>query len=74
MEAARRQTGVELDTTYTTKVFAYLQALAAAKKLQGQDVLYWHTYSPAAMHATAKMPPSNTLDGNLKMVADRVTA
>lgn len=54
--AARAHADVELDTTYTTKVFAYVQALAGARMLHGLDVLYWHTYSPAAMRA--KIVPS----------------
>lgn len=47
----REKSGIELDTTYTTKVFASLQAMARAGKFADSDVLFWNTYSPAAVKA-----------------------
>jgi D-cysteine desulfhydrase len=49
---ARRLGGLGLDTTYTTKVFAFLRSLAVKGELRGKEVLYWHTFSPAAMQTT----------------------
>ena len=48
---ARSEIGLELDTTYTSKVFTFLRQ--KAPELRGKRVLYWHTYSPAAMRANA---------------------
>lgn len=45
----RSSSGIELDTTYTTKVFSYLKTRALQGKCENQSVLYWHTFSPAAI-------------------------
>lgn len=45
----RSSTGIELDTTYTTKVFSYLKTQALRGRCEDQSVLYWHTFSPAAL-------------------------
>ncbi len=49
IKRVRRVSGIELDTTYTTKVFAYLERLAHSGKLEGKDILFWNTFSPAAV-------------------------
>jgi D-cysteine desulfhydrase len=41
--------GVSLDTTYTAKVGLYLQTAAQNGAFRKKRVLYWHTYSPAAL-------------------------
>lgn len=41
--------GLMLDTTYTTKVVSYLAELIKQGELTNSKVLYWHTFSPAAM-------------------------
>jgi 1-aminocyclopropane-1-carboxylate deaminase/D-cysteine desulfhydrase-like pyridoxal-dependent ACC family enzyme len=45
----KQSTGIELDTTYTTKVFSYLKTRALDGKCADQTVLYWHTFSPLAL-------------------------
>lgn len=42
--------GIRLDTTYTSKVVAKLGELLTSGMFTGKNVLYWHTFSPAAMH------------------------
>jgi D-cysteine desulfhydrase len=42
--------GIRLDTTYTSKVVAKLGELLGSGVFTGKNVLYWHTFSPAAMH------------------------
>jgi 1-aminocyclopropane-1-carboxylate deaminase/D-cysteine desulfhydrase-like pyridoxal-dependent ACC family enzyme len=44
----REVAGIELDTTYTSKVFSFLKS--HLPELQGQNVLYWHTFSPGALN------------------------
>lgn len=41
---------IRLDTTYTSKVVAKLGELLDSGIFTGKNVLYWHTFSPAAMH------------------------
>jgi 1-aminocyclopropane-1-carboxylate deaminase/D-cysteine desulfhydrase-like pyridoxal-dependent ACC family enzyme len=40
---------IELDTTYTSKVFSYLVKFSALAENKNKKILYWHTYSPRAM-------------------------
>lgn len=44
--------GLLLDTTYTTKVVSALVKLVERGSLKDRKVLYWHTFSSAAMIAT----------------------
>ena len=44
--------GIFLDTTYTSKVFLYLTQ--RAHEFRGKKVLYWNTFSPAAMNLDSK--------------------
>jgi 1-aminocyclopropane-1-carboxylate deaminase/D-cysteine desulfhydrase-like pyridoxal-dependent ACC family enzyme len=41
--------GIHLDTTYTTKVVSKLSSFLDQGAFKNQTVLYWHTFSPAAM-------------------------
>jgi 1-aminocyclopropane-1-carboxylate deaminase/D-cysteine desulfhydrase-like pyridoxal-dependent ACC family enzyme len=41
--------GIRLDTTYTSKVVSKLAALLTSGMFKGKNVLYWHTFSAAAM-------------------------
>lgn len=41
--------GIRLDTTYTSKVVSKLAELLISGEFKGKNVLYWHTFSPAAM-------------------------
>lgn len=41
--------GLLLDTTYTTKVVSYLSQLVQQDAYKKKKILYWHTFSPAAM-------------------------
>ena len=41
--------GIHLDTTYTSKVVAKMDVLYISGALKDKKVLYWHTFSPAAM-------------------------
>lgn len=41
--------GIYLDTTYTSKVVARLHEEIEKGAFKGKTVLYWHTFSPAAM-------------------------
>ena len=41
--------GIRLDTTYTSKVVAKLGELLSSGMFTAKNVLYWHTFSPAAM-------------------------
>ncbi|MGZ3687591.1 MAG: 1-aminocyclopropane-1-carboxylate deaminase/D-cysteine desulfhydrase [Bdellovibrionota bacterium] len=45
----RELSGIELDTTYTSKVFLYLKKFMHESVGQRETVLYWHSFSPAAM-------------------------
>ncbi len=56
----RSSTGIELDTTYTTKVFSYLKTRAQQGKCENQTVLYWHTFSPAAGTSGNQIEASRT--------------
>lgn len=40
---------IELDTTYTSKVFSYLVKYVQTEENKNKKVLYWHTYSAIAM-------------------------
>jgi 1-aminocyclopropane-1-carboxylate deaminase/D-cysteine desulfhydrase-like pyridoxal-dependent ACC family enzyme len=44
--------GLMLDTTYTTKVVSYMAELIKQNEFIGATVLYWHTFSPAAMRVS----------------------
>lgn len=57
IDETRRLAGLELDTTYTTKVFAHLRALGQSGALEGREVLYWHTFSSAAMRLPTRAEP-----------------
>jgi 1-aminocyclopropane-1-carboxylate deaminase/D-cysteine desulfhydrase-like pyridoxal-dependent ACC family enzyme len=41
--------GIELDTTYTSKVALYLKHAFEKGEFRGKSLLYWHTFSPAAL-------------------------
>jgi 1-aminocyclopropane-1-carboxylate deaminase/D-cysteine desulfhydrase-like pyridoxal-dependent ACC family enzyme len=45
--------GIELDTTYTTKVFTFLRRAAAQGELAARNVLLWNTFSPAALQISS---------------------
>lgn len=49
MSQMRNLSGIHLDTTYTSKVMAYMQMRAAAGACARKKVLYWNTFSPAAL-------------------------
>jgi 1-aminocyclopropane-1-carboxylate deaminase/D-cysteine desulfhydrase-like pyridoxal-dependent ACC family enzyme len=40
---------IELDTTYTSKVFSYLVQFIKRTENKNRKILYWHTYSSIAM-------------------------
>ncbi len=52
---------IELDTTYTSKVVAKLEELITEGHFIGKKVLYWHTFSPAAMNLNKKRLSQNVL-------------
>ncbi|MGH8728291.1 MAG: pyridoxal-phosphate dependent enzyme [Burkholderiales bacterium] len=41
--------GIRLDTTYTSKVVSKLAELLTSGEFKGKNILYWHTFSPAAI-------------------------
>jgi 1-aminocyclopropane-1-carboxylate deaminase/D-cysteine desulfhydrase-like pyridoxal-dependent ACC family enzyme len=45
----RSLSGIELDTTYTSKVFKFLKA--EANVFRDSNVLYWNTFSPLGIKA-----------------------
>ena len=45
--------GIRLDTTYTAKTMSGLERMIADGELRGRSVLYWHTFSPAALDGQA---------------------
>ncbi len=49
MDGFEADEGIVLDTTYTSKVVAGLSGLLSTGELAGKNVLYWHTFSPAAV-------------------------
>lgn len=49
MASFQADEGIRLDTTYTSKVVAKLGELLISGAFAGKNVLYWHTFSPAAM-------------------------
>lgn len=49
--------GIYLDTTYTSKVVARLEEEIKKGTYRDQTVLYWHTFSPAAMLWNEKNKP-----------------
>lgn len=53
---------IELDTTYTSKVVAKLEELITEGHFIGRKVLYWHTFSPAAMQLTKQRASQKALD------------
>lgn len=58
-DAALDLAHLTLDSTYTTKVVTTLHHLARNTPIRRQRILYWHTFSPAAMSApylTASVP------------------
>lgn len=63
-EALDATEGIRLDTTYTAKVVAALVHGARADAWTGRTVLYWHTFSPAALAARAarRVPDTVALD------------
>lgn len=44
--------GVHLDTTYTTKVFSFLNALIESNQYKDQNILYWNTFSPKGQESS----------------------
>lgn len=57
--------GIWLDTTYTTKVIHFLKGWLQTERfsLHQKNILYWHTFSPAAMEistVSASLDPSDT--------------
>lgn len=49
MDLFKGQEGLQLDTTYTSKVALTLQQLVSSGTLKGKQVLYWHTFSSKAV-------------------------
>jgi len=49
IRAMSEEEGIRLDTTYTAKTVCGLQRMIADGELRGRSVLYWHTFSPAAI-------------------------
>ncbi len=41
--------GILLDTTYTSKVMIYLKDALARGQFRSERLMYWHTFSPAAL-------------------------
>ncbi len=41
--------GIRLDSTYTVKVVAYLKFALQSGRYNSEKLMYWHTYSPAAV-------------------------
>ncbi len=50
----RALSGIQLDTTYTSKVFSFLKSETDKGSFAGKKVLYWNTFSPAALLADAR--------------------
>jgi len=46
--------GIPLDTTYTSKVGLWMKQNLWRDEFAGRNVLYWHTFSPAALGQTAR--------------------
>jgi D-cysteine desulfhydrase len=53
--------GLELDTTYTTKVAAFLRGFVRAEENRTARILYWHTFSPAAMRSASHGPRAEVM-------------
>jgi D-cysteine desulfhydrase len=53
---------IHLDTTYTAKVVLFLKEQLLKNEFVGQNVLYWHTYSPIAFDWTQKETKSHPLN------------
>jgi D-cysteine desulfhydrase len=49
MEEFEGLEGVRLDSTYTVKVVAYLRSALQMGRYNSEKLMYWHTYSPAAV-------------------------
>lgn len=45
----RALSGIVLDTTYTSKVFTFLRSESSRGGFAGKKVLFWNTFSPAAL-------------------------
>jgi 1-aminocyclopropane-1-carboxylate deaminase/D-cysteine desulfhydrase-like pyridoxal-dependent ACC family enzyme len=50
MKSIFQTEGISLDTTYTTKVVSALSRLLQRPDLKDSNLLYWHTFSDAAMN------------------------
>lgn len=48
---------ITVDTTYTGKVACYLSQALGEGTLPGRNILYWHTFSPAALVNAEKVLP-----------------
>lgn len=49
INSVQELSGITLDTTYTSKVFSYLRSQTAIGKFAGRKILFWNTFSPAAL-------------------------
>lgn len=54
IQVVQELAGLELATTYTSKVALTLNALIETGELQNKRVLYWHTYSSKAFRSSSK--------------------
>lgn len=54
----RASAGITLDTTYTSKVMSFLKHQVGTGAFRRQTVLYWNTFSPAALAAPANSLPA----------------
>ncbi len=51
INTVKELSGITLDTTYTSKVFSYLRSQTFGGKLDGKRILFWNTFSPAALQS-----------------------
>jgi D-cysteine desulfhydrase len=57
MDEFGEEEGIILDGTYTSKVGLFLKRELSAAALRGRKVMYWHTFSPAAMPGPGEGEP-----------------
>lgn len=51
LDLFRESENIHLDTTYTTKVISSMVHILKDPSLTHKNILYWHTFSPAAMNS-----------------------
>jgi D-cysteine desulfhydrase len=49
MQTVHEASEITLDTTYTSKVMLFVRNFIATHSVSSKNILYWHTFSPAAM-------------------------